>query len=152
MTSAIRLGAILDIVGRQPISSQEELVRALGRRGFSVSQATVSRDVRRLGLVKVPLSDGGSHYAPADQAPSPARRDVDRAVRQFVTGFDEGDALIVLKTRSGHANALAVVVDQVGWPEVAGTIAGDDTVLVILKSAEDHDRVREALAAAFERS
>ena len=150
MTTAIRHGAILDIVGGRPVSSQQQLVRALDRRGFQVSQATVSRDVRRLGLVKVPLSGGGFRYAPADQAAGPVRPDVERAMRQFVTGVVEGDALLVLKTRSGNANALAVVIDQADWPEVAGTIAGDDTVLLVLKSVAARDRIRKSLAALLE--
>lgn len=150
MTTAIRHGAILDIVGGRPVSSQQQLVRALDRRGFQVSQATVSRDVRRLGLVKVPLSGGGFRYAPADQAAGPVRPDVERAMRMFVTGVVEGDALLVLKTRSGNANALAVVIDQADWPEVAGTIAGDDTVLLVLKSAAARDRIRDSLAALLE--
>ena len=150
MSPAIRRGAILDIIGERPVSSHKELVRALDRRGIRVSQATVSRDVRRLGLVKVPLAGGGSRYAPAEQATTPPRRDIERALRQFVTGFAEGEALILLKTRSGHANALAVALDQSDWPEVAGTLAGDDTVLVVVKSAADRDRIRESLAALLE--
>ena len=149
MSPAIRRGAILDIIGERPVSSHKELVKALDRRGIHVSQATVSRDVRRLGLVKVPLAGGGSRYAPAEAA-SPPRRDIERALRQFVTGFDEGEALILLKTRSGHANALAVALDQTDWPEVAGTLAGDDTVLVVVKSAADRDRIRESLAMLLE--
>ncbi|MDE2692190.1 MAG: arginine repressor [Acidobacteriota bacterium] len=150
MTTAIRHGAILDIIGRRPVSSQKDLVRALGRRGFQVSQATVSRDVRRLGLLKVPLAGGGFRYAPAEQAAGPVRPDVERAMRMFVTGVSEGEALLVLKTRSGNANALAVVIDQADWPDVAGTIAGDDTVLLVLKSAAARDRIRESLAALLE--
>ncbi len=147
MSTATRQGAILDIIGRRPVSSQQELVRALDRRGFQVSQATVSRDVRRLGLLKVPLAGGGARYAPADQASGPVRHDVERAMRQFVTGVGEGEALLVLKTRSGNANALAVVIDRADWPEVAGTIAGDDTVLLVLRSVTARDRIRESLAA-----
>ncbi len=147
---AIRRGAILDIIGARPVSSHKELVRALYRRGIRVSQATVSRDVRRLGLVKVPLADGGSRYAPVGRATTPPRRDVERALHQFVTSFDQGEALILLKTLSGHAHALAVALDQTDWPEVAGTVAGDDTVLVVVRVAADRDRIRESLEALLE--
>ncbi len=150
MTAAIRHGAILDIIGRRPVSSQKDLVRALGRRGLRVSQATVSRDVRRLGLLKLPLAGGGFRYAPADQAAGPVRPDIKRALRTFVTGVVKGEALLVLRTRSGNANALAVVIDQADWPEVAGTLAGDDTVLLVLRSAAARDRVRASLAALLE--
>ncbi len=150
MTSAIRRGAILDIIGRRPVSNQKDLVRSLGRRGFRVSQTTVSRDVRRLGLLKVPLDGGGFRYAPAAQAARPVRPNVERAMRQFVTGVGQGEALLVLRTRSGNANALAVVIDQAGWPEVAGTIAGDDTVLLVLGNVAARDRIRKSLAALLE--
>ena len=95
----------------------------------------------------MPLAAGGARYAPAEQAAGAPRRDLERAVREFVTGVDEGEALIVLKTRSGHANALAVVLDEAAWPEVAGTVAGDDTVLVVLRRAADRERVQDILNA-----
>ncbi len=150
MSPAIRRGAILDIVGARPVSSHRELVRALGRRGIQASQATVSRDVRRLGLLKVPVSGGGFRYAPAEEAAGRSRLDIGRAMRQFVTGVGKGEALLVLRTRSGNANALAVVIDQADWPEVAGTLAGDDTVLMVLRTAAARDRIRDALAAMLE--
>jgi len=149
MIPSIRREAILEIIGQRAVSSHGDLMRALGRRGIRVSQATVSRDVRRLGLVKLPLASGGSRYAQPEAAGRP-RRNVERAVRQFVTGFEQGEALILLKTRSGHANALAVALDQADWPEIAGTIAGDDTVLLVIRRAVDRDRIHDALAALLE--
>ncbi len=147
MDSAFRLGLILGIIGERPISSQEELVAALDRQGVHVSQATVSRDIRRLGLVKAPLASGGSRYAPADQIVSATQRDAERAVRQYVTGFGVGEALIVVKTRSGHASALADILDRARWPELVGTVAGDDTILLILRNEADRERILELFAA-----
>lgn len=134
-----RQRAILEIIDQETIRSQAELVAALSERGYSATQATVSRDIHQLGLVKAHNDSGGSRYVAPDPtavAPEPAHSSL-RNVAGFVTGFEKGQALLVLKTQVGHANAVAVELDKCRFEEIAGTIAGDDTILVILKREKD---------------
>lgn len=141
-----RQRAILEIVDERAIHNQAELVAALEDRGLDATQATVSRDVRALGLVKVPVAGGGARYARPGSAP-----EVDdpteqlRDVAGFVLGLDEGGGLLLVKTPSGHANAVAVAIDGCRFPEVAGTIAGDDTILVVTRKAADRGRLRRRI-------
>jgi transcriptional regulator of arginine metabolism len=141
-----RQAAILEIVGQDAIHSQEALRRKLRARGFDVTQATLSRDIKELGLVKR-ASD--SAYQRADR--EPARADVNqhalrRAVLEYLRGLEVVDQLIVLRTDAGLAQPLAVAIDRAALVEVAGTIAGDDTILVIARGA----RGAHAVAARLE--
>ena len=146
-----RQRAILDIVHERAIHSQAELVDALGEQGLSATQATVSRDVRQLGLVKIPLEEGGSRYAPPDERPAVSNgMDSLRGLAGSVTGVDEGEALLLIKTPIGHANAVAVALDACDLPEVAGTLAGDDTILLVLSrrvTEGEIDEVKQLLPA-----
>lgn len=131
-----RQAAILAIVGQEAIHSQEALRQRLQTQGFDVTQATLSRDIKELGLVKR-ASD--SAYQRAGQ-PEAVRADVHeqalrRAVSEYLRGLETVDQLIVLRTDAGLAQPLAVAIDRATLPEVAGTIAGDDTVLVIARGA-----------------
>ena len=132
-----RQRAILEIVEQQPVHSQLEMVEQLEKRGIPATQATVSRDIRALGLVKIP-GNGDAHYALPSAAPAPETTAEDlRRVSAYITGVDKGQALCVLRTRSGHANAVAVAIDDCRYPEVVGTIAGDDTILIICRRDKD---------------
>jgi transcriptional regulator of arginine metabolism len=145
---ATRERAILEIVTDQAVGTQEELARALARRGASVTQATVSRDVKRLGLVKVAGAGGAYRYAVSNGvggAHPSADDNLRNAFREFVTGVDAGEAFFVVKTLPGRANAVGIALDEARRPEVAGTIAGDDTILVIVRKARDRDRARREL-------
>ncbi|MCS7234611.1 MAG: arginine repressor [Armatimonadota bacterium] len=154
MNRAQREHLILEIVASQPVQTQEELVRALRERGLRVTQATVSRDVKRLGLVKVPEPQGGYRYAPPQglrEAVAPgARAKLQAAFREFVTGVDWGEGLVLVKTLAGRANAVAAAIDEARMPEVAGTVAGDDTILVVVRRAQDRDAVVRALGRLLE--
>ncbi|GBD29356.1 Arginine repressor [bacterium HR32] len=154
MNRARREQLILEICASQPVHTQEELVEALRRRGLRVTQATVSRDVKRLRLVKVPDPRGGYRYAPADRLanlPVPAARaQLAAAFREFVTAVDSGDAVVVVKTRSGRANAVAAAIDEARIPEVVGTVAGDDTILVVVRRTSDRSRVLRQLQELLE--
>ena len=148
MNRPTRERVILEIVSEQPVGTQEELARALAKRGASVTQATVSRDVKRLGLVKVSGADGAYRYSVANGfagAHPSAEDNLRNAFREFVTGVDAGEAVFVVKTLSGRANAVAIALDEARRPEVAGTIAGDDTILVIVRKARDRERARREL-------
>lgn len=131
MSKRTRQNTLLEIIEQQPYRNQEELRRALVRRGFDVTQATLSRDIHELGLVKT--SDG---YAlqEGDQAAEPALPPAIRLVREFVQEVREAQNLLVLKTAPGSAQPVAAALDAEGWSEVVGTVAGDDTILIISQS------------------
>lgn len=125
---------ILEIVARRPITTQAELVAGLRAAGIAVTQATVSRDIKRLGLVKVPVGDGSYRYhVPEAARPSAAeiQARLRRAMSEYVTEVDEGSGLVVVKTTTGSAGAVAEAIDEAGWPEITGTVAGDNTILVV---------------------
>lgn len=130
-----RQGAVLAVVEQEPIRSQEQLRRRLKAQGFDVTQATLSRDIRELGLVK-----GGADgaYQPAG-APSPAPVNalgtLQRSVAEYLARVDRVQQLVLLRTGAGQAQMLGVAIDRARLPEVVGTIAGDDTILVIAPDA-----------------
>lgn len=134
-----RHAAILRLVRGRRIGSQDQLRKALKAEGFSVTQATLSRDMRELGLAK--LTDArGSHYAqPGD---SGVRPDFQAVLGALLTGVDGVGPLLVLRTANGSAGAVGVAIDQAAWSEIIGTVAGEDTLLVITRS----DRARERVA------
>lgn len=128
----MRHTVILELVGEHRISSQEYLRELLAGRGFEVTQATLSRDIRELRLVKVPDAEGGMVYKLPpevwDQTP-PLRRLLPTL---FVSAEGVGN-LLVIKTLTGGAQPVASALDWEEWPEVLGTVAGDDTILIILR-------------------
>jgi transcriptional regulator of arginine metabolism len=128
MSKAARQRAILELLHRGPVESQEELQGFLARRGFEAGQATLSRDIRELGLVKTPE---GYAAARGVAATEPVLPSVSRLVREFVVDVRLAQNLLVLKTSVGSAQPVAAALDSEDWPEVVGTIAGDDTILVI---------------------
>jgi transcriptional regulator of arginine metabolism len=140
--------AIIELIEQSPLSTQAELIRALTGRGFEVTQATVSRDIRRLGLVKEPLPQGGYRYSAPNQrkAAENGRR---LELASFVTGFAEVEAFLAVRTLPGRAMAVATSIDEMELPSVSGTLAGDDLVLVLLDRAEARKPVREALKQYF---
>lgn len=131
-----RQSVILDVVQRRPVHSQEELRRLVKSAGFDVTQATLSRDVRELGLVK-----GGTDAAyQLATAGSPSKGHaatslLNRAVADYLTRVDRVEQLVVLRTGPGQAQLLGVALDGARLPEVVGTIAGDDTILAIAPDA-----------------
>jgi transcriptional regulator of arginine metabolism len=141
--------AILEIVAERPVGTQEELARELAKRGVEVTQATVSRDVKRLGLVKVSDAGGAYRYAVGNgvggNAHVSAEDNLRSAFREFVTGVDGGEAFFLVKTLPGRANAVGVAIDEARRPVIAGTIAGDDTILVIVRKARERERARREL-------
>jgi transcriptional regulator of arginine metabolism len=141
---ARRQSAILDAVQHQPVRSQEQLRRQLRTAGFDVTQATLSRDIRELGLAKLADPQGGAYYAHPHRAA--LRPDLAQVLPALLVSVDGVGPLLVLKTASGSAGAVTEALDQVGWSEVMGTIAGDDTVLVITRS----QKLREAIAARIQ--
>jgi transcriptional regulator of arginine metabolism len=139
-----RHSAILEIVRNTRVPSQEVLRELLASRGIDVAQATLSRDIRELGLIKVPDEENGSAYTvPAhvvDPTPTLAR-----LLPALYLGSDGVDNLLLVKTLTGGAQPIAVALDWEEWPEIVGTLAGDDTILVILRTREALEPVSERL-------
>ncbi len=136
-----RHAAILRIVRRDRVESQEQLRERLKDEGHEVTQATLSRDLRLLGLTKVANADGGSRYAAPPEAGSGIRPQLERLLPTLLVSLDAVGPFLVIKTVTGAAQSLGVAVDGAGWPEVIGTLGGDDTLLVIMKS----ERARRAV-------
>ena len=131
-----RQGAILELIESEPLHSQEQLRRRLLKAGFEATQATISRDIKELGLVKR-AGDGAYQHAGAAAPPASdaARYQLHRAAREFLSGIEASQQLLVLKTGAGQASMLAIALDRAQLPDVLGTIAGDDAILVICRDA-----------------
>src|SRR5215510_265644 len=132
-----RQSAILELVDREAITSQEQLRERLRIRGIEATQATLSRDIRDLGLIKR-AADGAYRRAGEESRPSGnPEAECRTAVDDYLRHYDVVEQLVVLKTDTGQAQPLAVAIDRAGLSEIVGTIAGDDTILVICRSAPD---------------
>ena len=135
MSKRKRQEAILSIIGKHPIATQEELVDRLDRAGIPTTQATVSRDIAELGLVRVAGPE--SHYVKSDTglgvASTAGREDrLRRLLRDLPLTVRRGQGMAILTSTPGSAHPLASAIDGAGWPEVLGTLAGDDTIFVAL--------------------
>lgn len=143
----LRQQAIRDLVEQRSVRTQQELAAALRERGFRVTQATVSRDVTELGLVKV-TRDGVSAYAvpsrAADLEASGEER-LGKLLRSLPIDIRQAGVLLVLRTIPGSAHAVAAAIDRSRWPEVVGTVAGDDTLFVAFADRPSLERVRRRL-------
>lgn len=133
----IRQVAILDIIEKRDVETQEELADALRDRGIKVTQATVSRDIKELRLLKVLTPAGVYKYATADKAENGLTERFIRILTESVLSVASSNNLIVVKTLSGSANVAAEALDSLHWPEILGTLAGDNTILLIIRSNED---------------
>ena len=130
-----RQAAILELIDREALHSQERLRRRLRQRGFDATQATISRDIRDLGLVK--RAGDGAYQRTGVDAPDPetALTALERAAADFLRHVDRVQQLVVIRTGVGQAQPLAIALDRAQLPESVGTIAGDDTILVIARGA-----------------
>jgi transcriptional regulator of arginine metabolism len=126
-----RQNAILELVRRHRIESQDHLAQALHNQGFEVSQSTLSRDIRALGLVKI-----GNAWAVREDAPRHSTEQTLRLVlREFLVDTDGVDQFLVVKTARGTASTVADALDEARWPGVVGTIAGENTIFILCRSA-----------------
>jgi transcriptional regulator of arginine metabolism len=132
---ANRHAMIISIIKEQVIGTQEELGEALKAKGVLVTQATLSRDIKELGLIKVPTAEGYYRYSlPQDRTPGDFTRRAQRMLEDAMVSVDSAENLIVIKTMSGTAQGVADALDDLEWPEVVGTVAGDDTILLVVRS------------------
>ena len=147
MTKRARQKAILEIVQQGPVASQEHLQRALHKIGCRVGQATLSRDIHELNLVKTPDGYARMQGGPASEAALPP---VSRLVREFVLDVRQAQNLLVIKTSVGSAQPVAAALDSESWPETVGSIAGDDAILIVCPDNKSAlrlaERIREMLA------
>ncbi|MGH7723781.1 MAG: arginine repressor [Candidatus Dormibacteria bacterium] len=146
-----RQRAILELVRTRTIRTQEELVSALAGRHLDVTQATVSRDVRELGLLRVP-GEGGARYAQAGAEVDErlARRRLHNALSEHTHGLEFVDLLGILHAQPGSASLVAGAIDAARFDELAGTVAGDDTVLLIARSRPAAQRLLATLRSIWE--
>ncbi|HEY0684261.1 MAG TPA: hypothetical protein VGD45_18145 [Steroidobacter sp.] len=142
--SVARRTAILRIIGESTVRNQDELVKVLRKQGFDATQSSVSRDLRELGVAKA----GDRYILPARDAT--ALNNPFAAVTKFVLEIKTaGTSLTVLKTTTGTAQSVAVAIDATEWPEIVGTISGDDTIFIATDEPKDQKRLRERLRGIF---
>ena len=138
---ADRQKAILEIVAKNSVATQAELKRLLKARGLPADQATLSRDIRELGLVKTSADGVHSHYAPVEAVTPPITPRATAILARLVKNADVSGNLLVLKTDPGEAGPVALALDRLGWAEVLGTVAGDDTLLVVVREGASGKRL-----------
>lgn len=138
---AKRQALIREIVGEQSIQTQEELAEALREHGMVVTQATVSRDIKEMHLLKVLSEDGSYRYATMEKGNQGMNDRLIRMLADSVVEINSVNNLIVIRTLPGSAHVAAEAVDSLKWPELLGTIAGDNTILVIVRSNDEVDTI-----------
>ena len=144
MTKAYRHGQILNLIRSQPIRTQEEMASALERLGIEVTQVTLSRDLRELGLVK-----GQQGYREPDRAAASTEEpdSLKRTLEEFIRDVKTAQNLVIIRTAAGNAQPVAAALDRQAWPEILGTVAGDDTVFAATPDARQAVRAKEKLLA-----
>ena len=139
--------AIQEIISKESISTQADLVDRLRRMNFDVTQATVSRDINELRLVRVPLGRGKHKYALAQlELAEDAMEELRRIFQTFVHDVDRGENIVVLKTSDGHATGIAMLLDRIRRDEIVGTLAGEDTILIIGRSKAEAEVLENEFA------
>ena len=146
MTRRARQGAILGIVREREISTQSELAEALHDAGVAVVQTTISRDIAELGLVKVRASSGRLVYAvPGTISDYDREIELRSALRRWVLSIESSGNIVVVVTPAGYSNALAQVLDETAHPHILGTLAGENTILVIAREGVSGATLRDEL-------
>ncbi|NLZ44929.1 MAG: arginine repressor [Clostridia bacterium] len=143
---ARRHALILAVIKEQAVRTQEELSELLKKWGVEVTQATLSRDIKELGLIKIPTPEGSYRYAlPGEKLLPEVIKRAERMFSDTVVAIDFTENLIVIKTTSGNAQGVAAIIDELDWKEIVGTIAGDDSILVIVRNKEQVEGVLNRL-------
>jgi transcriptional regulator of arginine metabolism len=145
MSKSFRQGQIVKLIRAKSISTQDDLAQELKKLGISATQVTLSRDIHELGLAKTP--EGYRQIARSEAGPTLAT-----LAAEFLLDVRLAQHLIVLKTSPGHANSVAVALDDEEWPEVVGTLAGDDTIMVIAPDNATAEAVRAKFLAMLQRA
>ena len=140
-----RHAKIVDLISKYDIETQEELAERLAKEGYQVTQATISRDIRELKLTKISTNDGHQKYALMQNHGVGMNEKYLRVLSEGFVSMDMAQSILVVKTVSGMAMAVAVAMDAMHWPEVAGCIAGDDTIMCAVRSSEDTVKVMDKI-------
>lgn len=142
MSKVQRLIKIRELITENEIQTQDKLVHELKSRGFNVTQATISRDIKELNLVKIPTKNNQYKYSlPADQRFNPQDK-LKRLIRDAFVKIDSTSHFLVLKTLPGNAHAVGALIDNLEWEEIMGTICGDDTCLIICRRERDTELIQ----------
>jgi transcriptional regulator of arginine metabolism len=139
-----RQNAILQLIGAHEIGNQEDLKRLLTARGWAVTQATLSRDLHDLGIVRVPTEDGSRYLLP-EMVADESKPSLDMLLPELFSRIDGVGELIVLHTLPGGAQPIAEAIDSQGWPEIMGTLAGENTILIVCRSTDGRAKLTERL-------
>lgn len=136
--------AILKAVHDEAVATQTDLRGVLRKRGFAVDQATLSRDIHELGLVKIADGDG-YRYAPVEEASPAIPRASTALLSRFVRSIEPAGQLVVVRTDIGEASPIGLAIDRLGWKELVGTVAGDDTLFIATRSPRDAKKLASKL-------
>jgi transcriptional regulator of arginine metabolism len=136
----LRQKAILDLIRNQEIASQEQLLEELLAQKIDVSQSTLSRDIQELGLAK-----SGGVYTAGVEPPRSSDETIRRTLREYLMDVAVAQNIVVLKTGPGHASTLSRAIDEAAWEEIVGSLAGDDTVFVAVRSEKESKRVADRI-------
>jgi transcriptional regulator of arginine metabolism len=139
-----RRAAILRILRESTVRNQDELVKVLRKHGFDATQSSVSRDLRELGVAKA-----ADHYIVPSGEGAPANNPFAAVMSFIVDVRSAGPSLTIVKTTTGTAQSVAVAIDESNWPEIVGTISGDDTIFIATSGGREQRKLRERLRAAF---
>jgi len=143
---SLRHEKIKSIIENSVIETQEELAEALRNHHIEVTQATVSRDIKEMMLIKIPTDDGRYRYAcPSDKKFFFSKNRMERLFHDSVVQLDFSENIIVIKTLPGTANAVASTLDYAKWPEIIGTVAGDDNIFIVIKPISAVDKIMKKL-------
>lgn len=146
-----RHAKIVELINKYQIETQEELAERLNQEGFQVTQATVSRDIRDLKLTKVPVEKGGQKYAVIQNGQDGLSEKYVRIMKDGFISMDMAQNILVVKTVSGMAMAVAAALDAMKWSEIVGCIAGDDTIMCAVRSVDDTiilmEKIKKLIAA-----
>jgi len=141
-----RHAKIIELINKYHIETQEELAEYLNKEGFKVTQATVSRDIRDLKLMKVPAEGGGQKYALHQSAINGMNEKYRRVLRDGYVSMDMAQNILVIKTVAGMAMAVCAAIDAMQWNEVVGSIAGDDTIMCAIRSVDETIQVMDKIS------
>ncbi len=149
----IRQRQVIELVQKGEMRTQGQIVSAVRECGCKVSQSTLSKDIKELGLVKVPTVDGKVRYSlPEERTPFPKRQKIlEREMMDSLVDFDNAKNILVLKTTPGNASGLAAAIDKMDWHEVLGTLAGDDVILIISKTADQTQKIMDRIRGSIHR-
>ena len=142
---------IKELIQQYDIDTQEELASRLNEAGFKVTQATVSRDIRALKMMKVTGKDGKSRYVILQELPTELGEKYTRVLHDALLTIDQGQNILVIRTVPGMAMGVAAALDALNWEEILGSIAGDDTVMCVTRTLEEASSVAERLKSILQK-